>query len=113
MNIIQKDKTYDKVNSDVKRSIDMSIKRLESRLSSYIEDQDIDVGKIFNDDILMHDIINKKFYVYKNKVNRMQMRILYTVDDDNNLVILSHWYKNRTNKDYIKYFEQLADTLKV
>ena len=111
MNIIQKDKTYDKVNSDVRRSIDMSIKRLESRLSNYI-DQDINAGKIFNDDILIHNVINKKFYVYKSKVNQMQIRILYTVDEDNNLVILSHWYKNRTNNDYIKYFKELTSIIK-
>lgn len=102
MKVINEDPTYDRVNVNVRRSIDMAVERLVARLSPYV-DQNIEIGKVFTDDILIHNIINKYFYVYKCRVNQMQIRILYTIRDGD-LIIISHWYKNRTNNDYIKYF---------
>ena len=102
MKVINEDPTYDRVNVNVRRSIDMAVERLIARLSPYV-DQNIEIGKVFTDDILIHNIINKYFYVYKCRVNQMQIRILYTIRDGD-LIIVSHWYKNRTNNDYIKYF---------
>ena len=107
MKVIRQDNTYSRQNVNVRRSIDMAIDRLEQRLSTYVDDQGIEAGKIFGDDVLIHDIINKKYYVFKTKVNQMQIRILYTVEDDK-LIILSHWYKNRTNNYYITYFKELV-----
>jgi hypothetical protein len=106
MKVVRRDKTYHKEKLDVQRSIDMAIDRLKERLQ-YYNDQNIEIGKVFGDDILIHDIINKYYYVYKCRVNQMQIRILYTVKD-NKLIIISHWYKNRTNNDYIKYFKEVT-----
>lgn len=111
MKIIRKDPAYSKEKLDVQRSVDMAVDRLHERLSSYIEDQKLEVGKIFGDDIVIHDIINKYFYVYKCRVNQMQIRILYTVRNGK-LIILGHWYKNRTNNDYIKHFKQITSQYK-
>lgn len=108
MKVIRKDKTYHKQKVDVQRSIDMAIERLKMRMLEY-QEQNIEVGKIFGDDIIIHDIINKYFYVYKCRVNQMQIRLLYTMKDDR-LIIISHWYKNRTNNDYIKYFEDVSNS---
>lgn len=107
MKIINKDILYDKENADTKRSIDMALSKLEERLSKYVVDQKIDVGKIFNDDVLMHDIINKRYYVYKCKANNMQIRLLYTVKN-NKIILISHWYKKRTDTKYIQYFENIV-----
>lgn len=108
MKVVRKDKTYHKQKVDVQRSIDMAIERLKMRMLEY-QEQNIEVGKIFGDDIIIHDIINKYFYVYKCRVNQMQIRLLYTMKDDK-LIIISHWYKNRTNNDYIKYFKDVSNS---
>ena len=110
MKVVLADKTYSKAKVDVQRSIDMSIERLNKRISKY-KDQNIDIRKVFNDDSTIHNIINDNFYVYKTKANQMQIRLLYTIKN-NKLVIVSHWYKNRTNNDYIKYFKEITSTRK-
>lgn len=110
MKVVWEDKTYRKEKPDVQRSIDMAVDRLKTRLSVYV-DQNIEVGKIFGDDIMIHEIINKYYYVYKCKVNQMQIRILYTMRDGK-LVIVSHWYKNRTNNDYIRHFKDITSSMR-
>lgn len=112
MKIINQDQSYQKEKLDVQRSIDQAIKKLETRLLPYIE-QKIDIGKIFGDDVLIHNVINKKFYVFKCRTNQMQIRLLFTVNKDNELVIISHWYKNRTNNDYIQYFKNITESVVV
>ena len=97
MNIIRKNDMFMKEKKDVQRSINMSIRKLKQRLEEY-QKQNISPDRVFNDDITKHDVINNCFYVYKCKVNQMQIRILYTVENDN-VVIVSHYYKNRTNND--------------
>lgn len=106
MNIIRKNDMFMKEKKDVQRSINMSIRKLKQRLEEY-QKQNISPDRVFNDDITKHDVINNCFYVYKCKVNQMQIRILYTVENDN-VVIVSHYYKNRTNNDYIPYFEKVS-----
>lgn len=106
MKIVRKDKSLTKENINVQRSVNIAVRRLNERLSQYVDVQHMDVGKIFNDDILMHDILNGTYYIYKCACNQMQIRILWTVED-NKLVIISYWYKNRTNNEYIRYFADL------
>lgn len=106
MNIIRKNDMFMKEKKDVQRSINMGIRKLKQRLEEY-QKQNISPDRVFNDDITKHDVINNCFYVYKCKVNQMQIRILYTVENDN-VVIVSHYYKNRTNNDYIPYFEKVS-----
>lgn len=111
MKVVWEDTSYYKEKPDVRRSVDMAVAKLKSRLTEYVDNQNISVRKIFGDDVMMHEIINKYFYVYKCKVNQMQIRILYTMRDDK-LVIISHWYKNRTNNDYIKYFKDITSSMR-
>lgn len=100
------DKTYKKEDKSTKRSIDKGIVKLEARLSEYLN-RNIKIENVFNDDILIHDIINKRFYVYKCQVDKIQLRILYTVVDEN-LVVISHYCKKSPTKEYIGYFEKIS-----
>lgn len=100
------DKTYKKEDKSTKRSIDKGIIKLEARLSEYLN-RNIKNENVFNDDILIHDIINKRFYVYKCQVDKIQLRILYTVVNEN-LVVISHYCKKSPTKEYIGYFEKVS-----
>lgn len=111
MKVIYRDERYSKEKKDVQRSINMAVERLKKRLSVYVEGQHLEPNKIFGDDILIHDIVNKYWYVFKCKVNQMQIRILYTFEDGN-LIILSHWYKNRTNNDWVYYFREITKPMR-
>ena len=107
MKVINKDKTYEKESIDIKKAIDKSIQKLMNRLSPYLESGK-KIQQIFGDDILIHDIIRDIWYVYKCQTNNVQIRILYTVED-NKVIVLSHFCKKRSNKEYIKYFETAVD----
>ena len=104
MNIIIRDPTLKKEDRYKQKTIMKGVDRLKQRLEQY---NGLDISRIFGDDILIHDIIDKDKYVFKCRVNNIQVRILYTVNQDGDLVILSHWCKQETNKDYIRYFESL------
>lgn len=106
MNIIQYDKVYKKENKSTQHTIDKGIGKLEVRLSEYYK-QNKKIETIFNDDILIHDIINKKFYVYKCAIEKVQLRILYTVCDDQ-LIIIGHYCKKKPSKEYITLFEKTS-----
>lgn len=106
LQIIINDKTYKKEDKSTKRSIDKGIVKLETRLSEYLN-RNIKIENVFNDDILIHDIINKRFYVYKCQVDKIQLRILYTVVNEN-LVVISHYCKKSPTKEYIGYFEKVS-----
>lgn len=103
MNIIIEDKSFHKKDKYTQKIINKGIKRLMERLSQY---NGTDIDKIFGDNILIHDIIDKDKYVFKSRVNNVQLRILYTIIDGD-LIILSHWCKKQTGKEYIRYFENL------
>lgn len=106
MQTIINDKAYKKEDKSIKRSIDKGIVKLEARLDEYIR-RNIKIENVFNDDILVHDIINKQYYVYKCQVDKIQLRILYTVVDDT-LVVISHYCKKSPTKEYIGYFEKIS-----
>lgn len=104
--IVIEDKVYKKEDKSTKRSIDKGIAKLEARLCEYLS-RNVNIENVFDDDILIHDIINKQFYVYKCQVDKFQLRILYKVDGQK-LVIVSHYFKKSPNKEYIRYFEKVA-----
>lgn len=105
-NIIIRDSKFSKLDKASQRTIKKGIEKLESRLSQYGDD--IKIENIFDDDILIHDIVNKKFYVYKCTIGKVQLRLLYTIKDDV-LYIISHYFKKSSNKEWISYFENVAD----
>lgn len=112
MKVIIKDPTYKKSDPNTKRCIDLGIKKLQQRISNYLN-QEQQINQVFNDDTLIHDIICG-FYVYKCRANNNQLRLLYTMND-NKLIILSHFIKktdeSNHNQAYIPHFEKVCKTL--
>ena len=100
MKTVMADKKYEKMDKSTKKVISQGISKLQSRYEYY------DGAKcIFNDDTLVHDIIRKHYYVYKCRVDKIQLRILYLAID-NNIIIISSYIKKKNTKEYIALFEK-------
>lgn len=101
------DKDFNKTDKSTQNSLKKAFIKLEQRAQSYFN-KNIRIDQIFDDDVLIHDIINDSCYVYKTKVNNMQIRVLYTVNDQNNIIIIAHHIK-KNNMKYFSYFENCAN----
>ena len=103
------DKDYKKLDKYTQKVIDKSIDTLQSRLNQYLG-QNIKINKVFNDDVLIHDIIND-MYVFKCRSYNIEIRLLYTMKG-NTLKIMSFYIKNRTrtlsNQEWITKFKAVT-----
>lgn len=110
MKVVILDKNYKKLDKYTQKVIDKSIEVLLSRLQQYL-DQNIRITNVFNDDILIHDIINK-MYVFKCRSYNIQIRLLYTMQGDDLLKIHAFYIKNRTNglndQEWIDKFSRVS-----
>lgn len=106
MKIVVNDVSYKKSDKSTQRVIDKGVSKLSARLCEY-ERNGVKISCIFGDDTLIHDIIRKKYYVYKCRIDKVQLRILYTVHNDE-LIIISHYCKKQDSKEYISYFEKIC-----
>lgn len=102
MKIVIDDRNYSKLDKSTQKVIEQAAAKLQSRYEYYGDSQ-----CIFNDDILVHDIIRKKYFVYKCRIDRIQLRILYLAQGEN-LIIVSSYIKKKNNKEYIGIFEKAA-----
>lgn len=76
--------------------------------------RNIPLNQVFNDDVLIHDIIKaptQDYYVFKTEVNNLQIRILYTVDAANHIIIVSHFLKKKNAKSYLYEFQRIANNI--
>ena len=64
---------------------------------AYPHNEYIAITNIFGDSVIIHDIIDGHFYVYKCCVSNLQIRLLYEIDKNNNINVLSHFIKNNNN----------------
>lgn len=103
------DKTLRKEPKSVQRSIQKALDKLTQRYD-YYADRNIDIKNVFNDDILVHDIVNKEWYVYKCMADKMQIRILYTARGKD-IIVAAHYIKQKDSKRYLSAFEEFATTL--
>lgn len=106
------DKLLFKEPIGTQRLIYKAVDKLRQRYQTYTK-MDKCISNIFNDDTLIHDIIKKDFYVYKCRVGRVSIRLLYIVRD-NDLIVVNHCIKNRIHNqifgdNYIKMFEKYAN----
>jgi hypothetical protein len=103
------DKDYKKLDKYTQKVIDKSIDTLQSRLNQYLG-QNIKINKVFNDDVLIHDIIND-MYVFKCRSYNIEIILLYTMKG-NTLKIMSFYIKNRTrtlsNQEWITKFKAVT-----
>ena len=109
MKVVILDKDYKKLDKYSQKVIDKSIDILQARLNQYLG-QNIRINKVFNDDVLIHDIINN-MYVFKCRAFNIEVRLLYTMRGST-LKIMSFYIKNRTrtlsNQEWITKFKAVT-----
>lgn len=103
INVIMANDLYDKEDTYTRKIIDKGVEKLRQRLSQY---KCNNISDIHSDFVLIHDVIDGKYYVFKCSVGRVQLRILYTFENGD-LTIISHQFKRKPGKDYIRYFEKV------
>lgn len=114
--ILIKDSSIGKYDPSTKKALSKAMDKLKTRLNAY-RVQNIGIRNIFTDDRLVHDIIKAKdasydYYVYKTVSNNLQLRLLYTVDNDDTIVIVSHFLKKKKDNSYLLYFQKIVDNIK-
>lgn len=103
------DKSLRKEPKSVQKTINKALDKLTQRYG-YYSSRNIDIRNVFNDDILVHDIVKKEWYVYKCMADKMQIRILYTAKG-NDIIVAAHYIKQKDSKKYLAEFEEFANTL--
>jgi mRNA-degrading endonuclease RelE of RelBE toxin-antitoxin system len=93
---IYEEKSYKKLDKNSKNMVSKAINKLQKRYDEY-KKQNIAITNIFGDSVIIHDIIDGHFYVYKCCVANLQIRLLYEVDKNDNINVLYHFIKNNNN----------------
>lgn len=111
---IHESKSYKKLDSSYKKAINAGIKKLQKRYE-YYRNQNIVITNLFGDDVIIHKIIEDNWYVYKCRMNKIQIRLLYEVDIDNDINVIDYYIKNKdksikgknscTQKQYLDNFK--------
>ena len=113
MNIVVKDDDFKKTYKRYHVEIDKTFRNLKNRLEAYRE-KGVTADRIFNDEKTIHGIINKKYYVYGDRLKTVKVRVLFVVDGED-IIVLSTYIKNRNNNmsntDYLKQFNSIVSKL--
>ena len=99
--VIDSCKEYKKLDPSIRKAVDMCIAKLEERYK-YYQNQNITITNLFGDGNIIHDIVDDGFYVYKSQFNKIQVRLLYKVDDNNEIDVVYFYVKNGNNLVNIK-----------
>ncbi len=94
-------KEYKKLDPSIRKAVDMCIAKLEERYK-YYQNQNIAITNLFGDGNIIHDIVDDGFYVYKSQFNKIQVRLLYKVDGNNEIDVIYFYVKNGNNLVNIK-----------
>ena len=94
-------KEYKKLDPSIRKAVDMCIVKLEERYK-YYQNQNIAITNLFGDGNIIHDIVDDGFYVYKSQFNKIQVRLLYKVNNDNEIDVIYFYIKNGNNLVNIK-----------
>ena len=93
---VHSSKSFKKLDKNSQGMVNKAISKLESRYAEY-KTQNIAITNIFGDSVMIHDIIDKSFYVYKCQVNSLQIRLLYEVNEKDNINVIDFFIKNNSN----------------
>lgn len=99
--VIDSCKEYKKLDPSIRKAVDMCIVKLEERYK-YYQNQNITITNLFGDGNIIHDIVDDGFYVYKSQFNKIQVRLLYKVNNDNEIDVIYFYIKNGNNLVNIK-----------
>lgn len=110
MKVINRIPSFSKIDQSTRRAIQEGIKRLKSRVETYLKYND-SFDTIGMDDKLIHDAYisqGKRFFLYKCRIKTTSLRLLYTFEK-NDIVIISYVCKKNSRYEYFNYFENACD----
>ena len=110
MKVTNKIRGYSKLDQSTKRAINQGIDRLKSRIETYLTYND-SFDSIVMDDKLIHDAYvsnGKRFFLFKCRIKTISLRLLYTFEKDN-VVVIAYICKKNSRYEYFDYFENECD----
>lgn len=98
-------KQFKKADKSTKKIICKSLIKLYRK----IEANGNDVSKIYNNEDITHDRINKELYIYKTHgIDNTQLRLVYSYDNPQDTIYLVDYVnKKQNNKNYITEMNQI------
>ena len=106
MKVINIDPEYPKLDKSTQRAIDTGIEKLIGRLTTYLcYNQSFE--SIGMDDKLIHDAYiadGERFFLYKCRVKTLSLRLLYTFEGED-VIVISHVCKKNPRYEYFDFFE--------
>lgn len=101
-------KEYDKANKDLQRLLKKSLERLIGFIKDY-EEHDVPFEKIFNNEVIKHNVLSEKFFTFKTHgPDSSQLRLLYEFkreNDDIYIILHKFFVKRRTSNEYLSDFK--------
>lgn len=110
MKVINMIPSFGKIDASTRRGIHIGIKRLKERIETYIQ-YNGSFENIGMDDKLIHDAYvsnGKRFFLFKCRIKSMSLRLLYTFENDD-IVIISYICKKDSKYEYFDFFENACD----
>ena len=110
MKVINKIQGYSKLDQSTQRAITQGIQRLKTRIETYLMYND-SFDSIGMDDKLIHDAYisnRKRFFLFKCRIKTLSLRLLYTFEKDN-IVVIAYICKKNSRYEYFDYFENECD----
>lgn len=93
---VHNSKAYKKLDKYTASTIDLAIDRLKKRYSLYRKQNDV-ITTLFGDDVIVHEVIDNNFYVYKCQSRNVQIRLLYEVKHGK-VNVIDFFIKNHDNE---------------
>ena len=110
MKVINMIPSFGKIDASTRQGIYIGIKRLKERIETYIQ-YNGSFENIGMDDKLIHDAYvsnGKRFFLFKCRIKSMSLRLLYTFENDD-IVIISYVCKKDSRYEYFDFFENACD----
>ena len=110
MKVINMIPSFGKIDASTRQGIYTGIKRLKERIETYIQ-YNGSFDNIGMDDKLIHDAYvsnGKRFFLFKCRIKSMSLRLLYTLENDD-IVIISYVCKKDSRYEYFDFFENACD----
>lgn len=108
-------KEYNKLNHSLKKCIDKEMQRLISLIKD-IESNGTPFEKIFNNEVIKHNVLSERFFTFKSHgPDSTQLRLLYEFRRENDKVYIAlHkvFVKRRTSNEYLVDFKEYAKNYK-
>lgn len=108
-------KEYAKLKPELKKCIDKEMERLISLIKA-TEESGTPFEKIFNNEVIKHNVLSEKFFTFKTHgPDSTQLRLLYEFkrDGENTYIILHKFFvKRRTSNEYLTDFKEYAKNYK-